>query len=251
MNIRTFKGAKYQGPGDPLSEYVLGAHVGAGSPFFRYPLFPNVRDSVLWMRRDYRESGYVEAEFTATKTNSGAITPNSDGLDLVTGATSGNNTTAQFIRATPAPAAGAVAGFYFRLHLDDITKGTMWAGFWSAQADPLGTPPVDGFFFKKTTTGTGVITALTGAASTFTTSGTIGTLVNAVAQEFAGIMVWSSASAGTAYFYHRAIGGAWDAAVTSITNIPANALRFGLNHNASSSNAITATFEDYHFWWSE
>lgn len=183
--------------------------------------------------------------FTETKTNSGTIGMVAGGLQLVSGATSGNNTTMQLLRSITM-AANKRTAFACRLQLTNIALGTAFFGLWNTQADPIGTAPTDGAYFKKATAGTGAIKAYTATGSSATDAGTIATLVNTTDVEFGILVSPSSTTAGIVQFYTRVSGGTWGAATyTASLTFPTGVLRAGFNINASSSAALTMTVP----WW--
>lgn len=195
----------------------------------------------------------VAGDATLTVTNSGTITTVASGLQLVSGATSGNNTTAQWLRSNT-PAAGKRMAFACRLQLTNIALGQAFFGFSNAGADPKGTPPTDGFFFSKDTAGTGVIKANIAGNNTLAQSGTVATMVNTTDVEFGGCYTPADTTNGKADFWTRAAGAeGWGAPNKSLTAGaavgPQAALRFLFNITASSSAALTETVKWFMFAW--
>jgi hypothetical protein len=232
------KNGRYAGPGDPLRKLV-----GDSGPFGFMPA--NCFGQQDWIFHFNGGCSYVPTDHTETKTNSGTIGMAAGGIELVSGATSGNNTTFQMLRSISI-ATGKRIAFACRLNMTNIALGKAAFGLFKTGADPIGTIPVDGAWFEKTTAGTGVITGRTATASTATTSATLTTLVNSVDQEFGILIAPTSNSAGTVSFWDRAADAeSWGTPVQQTTNFPTGAMRASFNITATSAAALTMTIP----WW--
>lgn len=245
--LEAIRNSRYDGDGT-LARNIVGNR----GPFAWIPQLTSGCERFAF----YVNQGFITpaaADATLTVTNSGTIGMAAGGLAIVSGATSGNNTTFQYLRSI-VPATAKHISFACRIQLTNVALGQFFAGFWNAQADPKGTAATDGMFISKDTAGTGVIKGNLNGASTAAATGTLATLVNTTDVEFGGHYYPSGATDGKADFWTRAAGAeGWGVPKASLTAAstkgPQTAQRFGMNITASSSAALTATIKWFAFAW--
>jgi len=187
-------------------------------------------------------------EATLTKTNSGTIGIAAGGLALVSGATSGNNTTLQHLRAI-APAADKRFAFVCRMNWTVVAKGKGVFGLMNTAADPIATPATDGVFFSKDTAGTGAIKSNLVGNSTAVTPVAVHTAVLATDYEYGLLYTPIDANDGYCDFWYRAAGASDWTFSNRMTGgsgaAPQAALRATMNITATDANALTATYPWY------
>lgn len=235
------KNAHYAGPGENLAMCTIGGQQG---PFGYVPSLPIGN----WYAPFWIDGGFhcpASTEATLTVTNSGTIGIAGGGLALVSGAANTNNTTMQLLRSFTVTA-GKRATMFWRQNFTNIAKGKAANGFYLAGADPIGTIPVEGAWFEKSTAGTGPITARTSHLSTPTTSATLQTAVNSVDLDFC---ILINGVTNVQFWTKLATAESWGNPTTSSTNLPAAAqvLRPAFNITATDGNALTTTFPLYGF----
>ena len=239
-NQQPFKSGKYPGGSDPPIDKVCDGR--RSSPWYYMPPFGS---QVLDQWETYSsvsgvgvmsatDSGATSqpTDWYVTITNSGTITRLAGGVNLLTGGTSGNNTTMQSTRAITV-AANKIQVAVWRATMDVVATGKYQMGFHLTGQDPIGTQVVSGAYWGKLTAGTGAMTACTAAASTVT-SNTGFTAVLATAYDF-GIVI-----NGTTNVQHWAkpiTTPNWTLYATSTTNLPAGSMRWTVNATDTSSAA--------------
>ncbi len=238
------KNGGYSG-GGPDPRYVVSAEKG---PFSFIP-FGNagIQDWAFYLNSGFEAPAAAEA--TLTTTNSGTIGCAAGGLAIVSGATSGNNTTFQYLRGI-LPATNKRFAFVCRMNWTVVAKGVGAFGLWATAADPVtGTDPTDGVYFSKDTAGTGAIKANFVGNSTVVTAVAVHTAVLATDYEYGLVYTPTSATNGSCSFYQRAVGAGWGNPVTTMTATTGNGLaavlRLSANIDATDANALTATYAYY------
>lgn len=229
------KNAHYAGPGENLAMCTIGGQQG---PFGYVPSLPIGNWYAPFIIEAFRCP--ASSDSTQTTTNSGTIGMAAGGLALVSGASNTNNTTLQMLRAFTVTA-GKRATMFWRQNMTNIAKGKAANGFFLTGADPIGTIPVEGAWFEKTTAGTGAITARTTHTSTATTSAALQTAVNSTDIDFC---ILINGVTNVQFWTKLATAESWGNPTTSSTNLPAatQVLRPSFNITATDANALTTTF---------
>lgn len=230
MSKTPWKNGRYSGSGDDARD-VRG--YGSATGPLQY-LHPFVSASV---HRGIRTVDYEAAKFTETLTNSGTISHVAGGVALVSGATSGNNTTFQRLNSATI-AANKIQVAVFRVNWTVVAKGKSAVGFFVTATDPIGTIPTAGAWISKDTAGTGAIIANSCNASTATSSTTLRTAVLATSYDF-GIVI--NGTTNVQFWTKVTTVDDWGTPTTYTTNLPTGAMRWSGNITATDSNALTMT----------
>lgn len=212
--------------------------LGVGkSPYYFWPSNPAAALG-KWIIESSSGSFYgsatdAAADWYYVATNSGTVTMGANGLILTTGATDGNNTTVQRCEGATVAASKHFIAVWRQKH-DVVATGKSANGFYLTGLDPIGTIPVSGAWFEKTTGTTGAITCITSAASTATTS----TGHTAVLDTFYDYGIVINGTTNTQFWQKATTTEAWTLLATHTTNLPAGAMRLSFNRNASNSGGV-------------
>ena len=234
----------YTGPGEPLTDVIIGMH-DRGLQFAPWN-FAHVSTY------DIHNTGmtYTAAEWTQTLENSGTIAMGTSGILFTTGAASGNNSSHQLIRDV-VPNTGRRFGVFMRCSFGDLPNTGIYIGFCGTDTDYFSTEPTQQVGFFKDKGGTSDFVGrckdgVTGSnTSTLLASGVVNTMYD--------FSILYDGPNAAVFFGVKPISRGWLATdfTKKTTNLPSATVRLSAYIENDTENAANTMIVQKCLFWAE
>lgn len=232
----TFRNARTKGKPTPgLKDVIVGQH-DRGAFFL-----PAMGAAALLGYAPYYQdslNGYIVAEWSETKENSGTIAQSADGLLFTTGGADGNSCNTQLIRSLTTSANTKRVAAYFRFQTADVTNTGIVLGLHNTDTDYYSTEPThQAVLFKDK--GAATCVGRTKDGTTGSNTATLATLVNDTDYDVS--IVYDGYNSAV-FFGIKLASAVWKNSdfVKKTTNLPAAVLRLTMNieNNEGAANTM-------------